>query len=261
MTGVFDQVATIVGHRGLGQGLVDGFAGNSLGSFLAAVDAGVDWVEVDVQRASDDVLFVHHDASLADGRALSATSSSELSRLGVLRVVDALQALPAHVGVVFDVKSTIDDAERDASSTTGALLARTCVECLGDRRSLAMSFDPSALVHMRDIAPALPLGLLTWTRFPIGHAVAAAAHLNLDVLAVHAGSMWANTESGLGNQPLTADVVERIHMAGRQFVVWCPSLRRAKSLAGAGVDAMIVDDVGRHLRALTTSGSSPRPGQ
>jgi glycerophosphoryl diester phosphodiesterase len=254
MTRVFDHPATIVGHRGLGKGLVDGVAGNTLPSFLAAVDAGADWVEVDVQRASDDVLFVHHDASLADGRPLTETAASELGRLGVLPVVDLLQGLPAHVGVVFDVKSTIHDAERDASSTTGALLAHACADRLGDRRSLAMSFDPAALVHMRDIAPRLPVGLLTWTRFPIGHAVAAAAHLSLDVLAVHAGSMWPNTEAGLGNQPQTADVVERLHLAGRQFVVWCPSVRRAKSLAAAGVDAMIVDDVRRHFRASTTPG-------
>jgi glycerophosphoryl diester phosphodiesterase len=203
-------------------------------------------------------LFVHHDASLADGRPLTGTAASELSRLEVLRVADLLRALPPHVGVVFDVKTTIHDAERDASSTTGALLAHTCADRLGDRPSLAMSFDPAALVHMRDIAPRLPVGLLTWTRFPIGHAVAAAAHLNLDVLAVHAGSMWPNTEAGLGNQPPTAEVIERLHESGRQFVVWCPSVRRAKSLAASGVDAMIVDDVRRHLRASTMTGPSQR---
>lgn len=258
MIKVFDHPATIVGHRGLGKGLVEGFSGNTLESFLAAVEAGVDWVEVDVQRACDDVLFVHHDASLPEGLPLSETPASELSAAGVLRVVDLLDALPPHVGVVFDVKSTIHDAARDASSTTGALLAHTCADHLDDRRALAMSFDPSALVHIRAITPSLPLGLLTWTRFPIGHAVAAAAHLNLDVLAVHAGSMWRNTESGLGNQPLTSEVIEQIHSAGRQFVVWCPSLRRAKSLAAAGVDAMIVDDVRRHLHALTPAGSAGR---
>ncbi len=255
MTVVFADPPTIVGHRGLGMGVVDGCRGNTLESFLAAVDAGVDWVEVDVQRAVDDALFVHHDASLPDDRPLSETSASELSHLGVVRVVDLLDALPAHVGVVFDVKSTIHDAERDAASTTGAVLAQMCLEHLGDRPSVAMSFDPSALLHMRDIAPALPLGLLTWKRFPIGHAVAAAAHLELDVLAVHAGSMWRNTESGLGNQPLTHRVVEQVHAAGRQFVVWCPSLRRARSLAAEGVDAMIVDDVRSHLRALAPSRS------
>jgi glycerophosphoryl diester phosphodiesterase len=255
MIRVFDHPATIVGHRGLGAGTVDGRRGNTLESFLAAVDAGADWVEVDVQHALDDALFVHHDAFLPDNRPLSETAAHELSRLGVLPLVDLLHALPAHVGVVFDVKSTIRDAERAADATTAALLAQTCATHLGGRRALAMSFDPSALLHIRDIAPGLPVGLLTWTRFPIGHAVAAAAHLDLDVLAVHAGSMWRNTESGLGNQPETARVIENVHLAGRQFVVWCPSLRRAKSLAAAGVDAMIVDDVRRHLRALTTAGS------
>ncbi len=253
MSEVFTHPPTVVGHRGLGKGLVDGVRGNTLESFLAAVDVGADWVEVDVQRAVDDVLFVHHDAALPDDRPLSETPASELSRLGVVRVVDLLEALPARVGVVFDVKSTINDAGRDAASTTAAVLAHTCLEHLGDRPSVAMSFDPSALLHLRDIAPGIPLGLLTWTRFPVGHAVAAAAHLDVDVLAVHAGSLWRNTESGLGNQPLTHRVVEQVHAAGRQLAVWCPSVRRARSLAAVGVDALIVDDVRSHVRALTQS--------
>lgn len=248
MRPVFEHPATIVGHRGLGAGTVEGRVGNTLDSFLAAVDAGVAWVEVDVQRARDDVLFVHHDAALPDGRRLVELAGSELSGEGVLRVTDLLGALPAHVGVVFDVKSTIDDAERDASSTTAAVLAHTCTKHLGDRRAVAMTFDPSALMHMRAIAPGLPLGLLTWHRFPIGHAVAAAAHLDVEVLGVHAGSMWRTVQAGLGNQPDTSRVVELVHAAGRQLAVWCPSLRRARSLASAGADAMIVDDVPRHLR-------------
>lgn len=253
MTRVFEHPATIVGHRGLGMGTLDGFSGNTLGSFMAAVEAGVDWVEVDVQRSADDGLFVHHDAALPDGRPIGETPAPALARHGILGVVDLLEALPPHVGVVFDVKSTIHDAERQASATTAAVLARTCNRYLGDRRAVAMSFDPSALAHLRETAPELPLGLLTWIRFPIGHAVAAATHLDVDVLAVHAGSMWRNTEAGLGNQPLTSDVVRRVHASGRQLAVWRPSLRRARSLALAGVDAMIVDDVRRHLTSRAAS--------
>ena len=58
---------TLIGHRGLGRGIVDGHPQNTLGSFLAALEAGVTWVEVDVRRTADDALVVAHDAAYADG--------------------------------------------------------------------------------------------------------------------------------------------------------------------------------------------------
>lgn len=249
VTAIFPDQPTLVGHRGMGKGVVEGHRGNTLDSFLAALRVGLDWVEVDVQRSRCDQLFVHHDAALADGRRIVELSGGELVDAGVLPLRQLLEALPLTVGVVFDVKSTLDDADRHNSATTAAVLATNCREIVKDRPVVAMSFDPAALLQMRQIAPSLPLGLLTWLRFPLGHAVAAAAHLDIQVLGVHAGSMWRNTHSGLGNQPLTEDVIDRLHALSRQLAVWCPSVRRARSLARAGVDALIVDDVPRHVRA------------
>jgi glycerophosphoryl diester phosphodiesterase len=106
---------------------------------------------------------------------------------------------------------------------------------------------------MRAVLPDMSLGLLTWHRFPIGHAVAAAAHLDVDVLAVHAGSLWHNAQNGPADIPAPESVVRSVHDAHRELLVWCPSERRARALAAAGVDAMVVDDVPRHLRNLERS--------
>lgn len=248
---VFAARPVIVGHRGMGKGVVDGHVENTLESFQAAVDAGVDWLEVDVQRSRDDELFVLHDAALPDGTFVGDVTAETAVRHGAVRVVELLEALPPHAGVVFDVKSSLHDASRASTSTTAATLARLCSRTLGDRPAVALSFDPAALRHMRAELPGLALGLLTWLRFPIGHAVAAAAHLDVQVLAVHAGSLWPTASNGDRDIPSLERVVSHVHDIDRELLVWCPPERRARALAAAGVDSLVVDNVPRTLRALS----------
>jgi glycerophosphoryl diester phosphodiesterase len=233
--------------------VVDGYCENTVESFLAALAAGIDWVEVDVRRTSDDGLFVTHDAALPDGVFLSDITSAQARRLGIVRLEDLLDALPEAAGVVFDVKSALDDAGRSSAATTAALLARTCERALGNRPALAQSFDPAALTHMRQVLPRMALGLLTWDRFPVGFAVAAAAHLDVQVLAVHAGSLVPGVLTGITVPPLDT-VLAALHEADRQLMVWCPSVRRARALQTAGVDAMVVDHLPRVLGSLTRAG-------
>lgn len=253
---MFSRPATLVGHRGLGKGVVQGHVENTLGSFLGAVEAGIDWVEVDVRRTVDDRLFVAHDAFAGQG-FLARTPAGEASRAGGLRLEELLEALPPAVGVVFDVKSSIEDAGRDRTATTATLLARAGRASAWDRPTAALSFDPASLRHLRDELPDLALGLLTWTGFPVGHAVAAAAHLDVQLLAIHAGSFWPRAASALADVPALDEVVERVHLANRQLAVWCPNQTQTRKLVAAGADALIVDDVpgkvrtrARALRAL-----------
>lgn len=251
---VFAEAATLVGHRGLGMGMVDGHRGNTLGSFLAAVEAGVDWVEVDVRRSADDALFVLHDEAFKDGTFLATMPADEALRRGALPLTRLLEALPSGVGLVFDVKSSVHDAERSADLTTAALLAEVCKRMLGARPAVAQSFDPAALAHLRERVPSLALGLLTWVRFPVGLAVAAAAHLDVQTLAVHAGSLNRGLKSGPLDVPDLPELVASVHASQRELVVWCPPVRRVRALVSAGVDAMVVDDVSRHLAELARSG-------
>jgi glycerophosphoryl diester phosphodiesterase len=57
---VFAGRPTVLGHRGLGRGTVDGHAENSLESILAAAHSGLRWVELDARRTADDELVVGH---------------------------------------------------------------------------------------------------------------------------------------------------------------------------------------------------------
>lgn len=256
MGNVFPRPGTLVGHRGLGKGVVDGHRGNTLGSFLAAGEAGAEWVEVDVRRSADDDLFVVHDEAFEDGVDLVTLPAHEVAQRGALRLVDLLDALPEDVGVVFDVKSSVRDAGRAADRTTAALLGDLCNAVLRGRPAVAHSFDPSALQHLRARSPGLALGLMTWFRFPVGLAVAAAAHLDVQTLAIHSGSLNPGVETGTRHVPDLSDLVASLHAAARDLVVWCPPVRRVRALAAAGVDAVVVDDVARHAARFARA----RPG-
>jgi glycerophosphoryl diester phosphodiesterase len=246
---IFRGPGTLVGHRGLGKGVVQGHRGNTLDSFLAAAEAGADWVEVDVRRSADDGLFVVHDEAFDDGLFLVTLPSEEVARRGALRLAELLDALPLGVGVVFDVKSSVRDAERTSDRTTAAILGDVCNRMLHGRPAVAHSFDPSALHHLREVSPTLALGLMTWFRFPVGLAVAAAAHLDVQTLAIHSGSLNPGVQTG-PDVPELPDLVESLHTAARELVVWCPPVRRVRALAAAGVDAMVVDDVARHAAKM-----------
>lgn len=245
---VFSEPATLIGHRGLGKGVVAGRVENTLDSFLGAVAAGVDWVEVDVRRTLDDQLYVAHDA-FSGSTFLAQMTATEANRAGGLRIEELLEALPPSTGVAFDVKSSIEDAGRTSASTTAALLARAGKRSPWHRPVVALSFDPASLRHMREELPTLPLGLLTWLRFPVGHAVAAAAHLDVQALAIHAGSLWPNAVTTPADVPSLEAVVDHVHEADRQLMVWCPNRAQTRALVAAGADALVVDDVPRKVRA------------
>ena len=255
---VFDDRPTLIGHRGMGTGFAAGHRENTVESFRAAAQAGLDWVELDVQRTSDDALVVNHDAVLPDGRYIAEMTSGQAARQGLVRLDDVLDELPLTLGVVFDVKSGLHDANRSSDSTTATLLARFCERGLGARPALTLSFDPGALRHMREAVPGMALGLLTWVGFPIGHAVAAAAHLDVQVLAAHTSSLWPSPSTG-ATAPSVESIVETVHASQRQLLVWCPDTRQALDLAAAHVDALVVDDVPRHLQALSGSRSTDHP--
>lgn len=233
---------TLIGHRGLGKGTVSGHAENTLGSFLACAEHKVDWVEVDVRRSADDVLFVMHDPAYADWVALAQLTAEQADARGTLRLTELLDALGPGVGVDFDLKSCLEDATRPRDRTTAALLAPIATATAAVRPTLVTSFDPGALLISAEHAPGVPRGLLTWLNFPAGQAVAAAAHLDVAVLALHAGSLGASFATSAPLQRRLKNLVDGLHAAGKEFLVWCPTRAQARVLADAGADALCVNE-------------------
>lgn len=255
---VFGGTPAVIGHRGLGRGVVAGQRENTLGSFLAAAELGVRWVEVDVRRTRDDVLVVAHDAAFPDGDQVSELSAAQADRHGALRLDVLLERLPPTVGVNVDLKSPIDDSLRTPDRTAAGLLAPVVAAEAGRRRVLVSSFDPTALRRVRAEAPHVSLAWLTWWQFPLETAVAGCAHMDVDVLALHVLSLarhpWtaaldATLDAALDRTAIEC-AVSLLHGCGRQLLVWCPSVQAARLLVEAGADAVIVDQLPGTLQVL-----------
>jgi glycerophosphoryl diester phosphodiesterase len=246
---VFGSRPAILGHRGCGRGTVAGHPQNTLGSFLAAVELGVDWVEVDVRRTRDDRLVVVHDPAGDDGVFYADLSGDEAAARGALRLEELLDALPLDVGVDFDLKSSMEDATRARTATTAALLAAVVASEVRRRPTLVTTFDPGALAIVGELAPGVPRGLLTWLYFPIGHAVAAAGHLDVQVLAPHWGSLVADAVEPDPMRRPVEYVVDMVHRSGREVLAWCPPPHIAQQFVDAGADALCVDDVPTFITA------------
>jgi glycerophosphoryl diester phosphodiesterase len=217
---VFSDPPVLCGHRGAGRG----HAENTLPSFRAAVAAGLPWVEVDARITADDVLVARHDHVLEDGRIVASTPAADT---GLMRIAELLDDLPPAVGLDVEIKSSLEDALRPREQTTAALVADLLARRPGPL--LVTSFDPAALLIVRERAPALPLGLLTWTRFPLRKAVAAAAHLGVEVVI-------ANVDSFEDER-----AVPVAHEAGLQVGAWCPVADERERLVGLGVDCLVID--------------------
>lgn len=239
---IFADPPVVCGHRGLGRGIVEGHRENTLESFCAAVEAGAGWVEVDARVTADGELVAHHDPVAPDGRFISELPAGETDGLGLMRVAALFEALPEGVAVDVDLKSSLEDALRPRERTTAALVA-DLVARAGDRRVLVTSFDPAALLIVRERAPELPLGLITWIAFPLRKAVAAAAHLGVEVVAPHAGSFGLHDERLRALERPFGESIRTAHAAGLEVAVWGPQPEEADELAAAGVDCLVVDDV------------------
>ena len=222
---VFAEPPVRCGHRGLGRGTGE----NTLASIEAAVASGLDWVEVDARLAGDGVLVACHDPVLPDGRFVSELAAAET---GLLRVKELLDALPPGIGVDVDLKTSLEDAARSPDATTAAAVASLAAGA--ERPLLVTSFDPAALLTVRDRAPDVPIGLLTWVRFPLREAIPAAVHLGADVVGVH-------VEGFLGEWRPIAESVAVAHAAGLQVLAWCPEPDAEDILIAAGVDCLVVD--------------------
>jgi glycerophosphoryl diester phosphodiesterase len=248
---IFTEHPALCGHRGLGSGTVDGHRENSLSSYLACVEAGLDWVEVDLRVTADDVVVCEHYPTIADGRFIVEIPATETDAAGVMRLGELLEALPERIGVNLDIKSAVEDALRERSATTAASIGRMIRAHAGRRPLLMTSFDPAALLMAREHAPGIPAGLLTWPRFPLRKAVPAAKHLGFQAVVAHVGSFSGPNEND--RAPIFRDAawtIDLAHRAGLDVMSWCPSLEAMATLTEAGVDCHVVNGAAQALQHL-----------
>jgi glycerophosphoryl diester phosphodiesterase len=240
---LFGSPPVVIGHRGAGRGEVDGKRENTLESFQAAVDAGAGWVEADVRLSGDGALVLEHLPTAPDGRFLSELTASEAQAQGLATFEELLEWLPEGVGLDLDVKTSLEDAVRTRRDTTAGRVAPYAEREARRRPLLATSFDPAGLLILREEAPDVAVGLITWPHFPLRKAIPAAAHLGCDAVVAHARSFGPNRADPAPVHRDAAWSVGVAHEAGLDVVAWSPGPADVARLTEAGVDAFVVDDV------------------
>ncbi len=221
---------------------------NTLDAFRAAVRLNADGVEMDVRRTADDVLVVHHDAHLPDGRAIIELHDDGLPEwvptLAEAMAVCRDPTIDRDFLINIEIKSSPGDPDYDAEHQVSAAvaglvlgwgMAETGEETGGG--VVVSSFDMEAINRIRVMDPRIPTGYLTFEVLApdlLVSRVAAAGHT-----AIH--PYVASTSKSL---------VDAAHAAGLEVNVWTVNdPTRIAHLASLGADAVITDvpDVARQV--------------
>jgi glycerophosphoryl diester phosphodiesterase len=219
-----------IGHKG-----ADVIApGNTLASFRAAVEIGVDMIEFDVLRMPDGELVVAHDYHDAGGRV----------PLSLANALDAFTGPPLD-RVDLDCDLKLPGGE---DRLAGALRDRDLLD-----RTMVSTMEISSLRRLREIEPALRLG---WTYPKVTRdwdgkrwarpAVAVA----LVLMRRRLPGLAADTILGLGVQALwvywplvTRSLVETARAAGVEVFAWTvDDPGRMRALRALGVDGICTND-------------------
>jgi len=221
----------VTAHRGASVGAPE----NTLAAFRAALAAGTDWIELDVQRTADGRIVVIHDGDFlrvgGDPRKVGAVAASELEGIDVGRRYGAAFAgerAPLLEDVIALVRGRARLNVELKYNVPDPALAPAVIELLRRERFLDQavitSLDYGAVRQVEGIDPAVVTGLI----------VTAAVG---DVLGAQADFLSLNAARA------TAALVRRAHRAGKRVHVWTVNTPDAMlELAARGVDNIITDD-------------------
>ncbi len=221
----------IYGHRGAPAVTPE----NTLLAFQAALDAGVDGIEFDVQATADGIPVILHDRML--DRTTNGTGPVDRISLADLRLLDAGRG--ERVPTLAETLELVGDRVHLDIELKQAGIERQVLAGLARHPSVRWaisSFDWTSLARCRAISNDAELWLLA------DHAsdamLATAARLGATAISLRAAA-------------LTPDVAKTLQQAGLRVVVWTVNdpvaARTAQSLGAAG---LCTDDPATILQAL-----------
>jgi glycerophosphoryl diester phosphodiesterase len=195
---------------------------NTLASFELCLQHGCDGFEFDVRRSGNGQAVICHDASVG-GMRIENTASKSLALL-LPTLEDVLREFAYRAFLDIELK-------------VAGLEAQTLAELRKyppQRGYVVSSFLPEVLMTMRDLDPAIPLGLLCesaaqlrgWRKSP---------------------AEWVIPRFKLADREL----IELVHAAGKRILVWTVNrAARMREFAEWGVDAIISDETEVLVRSL-----------
>jgi glycerophosphoryl diester phosphodiesterase len=212
----------VLAHRGASRAAAE----NTPEAFRLALALGADGVELDVRRAANGTLVVHHDPVL-NGEPVRRLAEPPLPSLAV--------ALDASTGGIVDIELKTDgDAPEGAAAALCAFLRRR-----GSRdRVFASSFDQAALRTIRALRPDIPTALVVTSHDDIGLALREAARAGHEALHPH-------------REVVDRALLRRAKALGLAVRAWTVNdADEIARLAKLGVDGLITDVPDVALAAL-----------
>ncbi len=205
----------VIAHRGASAEECE----NTLPAFERAIELGADFVELDVQVASDGVLVVFHDLDLDRVTSLRGPmrrrTAAELREHGIPALDDVLELTRGRIGVMAELKSAYLFRRHD-------VIGRT-VAALGDE-DVVISFGRRTLLDARRRRP----GLRVLQHVGYGVSIRAASSY-----------AWA---VGFHDSRVTARGVARARRLGLETTVYTVNdERRMRELAELGVSGIFSD--------------------
>ena len=220
-------------HRGLSADAPE----NTLYAFSGAIDAGADYIELDVQQTKDGVLVVMHDQNLrrttgrnqniwevnyADIQDLDAGSwfDPAYANARIPTLEETLQFVDKRAKLNIEIKPTAhttDTLEADvAALITQYGYADFCV---------VTSFSYAALKAIKTVNPNIPTGYVMSVAYGQFYDLQYADAFSLNKVFV------------------TNQVVNAAHQAGKEVYAWTVnSVSEVRSLCNLRVDGIITDD-------------------
>jgi len=199
---VAHRPCSVIAHRGASRHTPE----NTVAAFELARTLHADAVELDVRLTHDRLLAVHHDARLADGRAIADVRAGDLpAHVPLLeRALQACNGMWVNVEIKFDESDTAHDPNRSIAD-----IAWQCVERAGWAGGVLFSaFDRSVLERLRKVAPDSATGwLLVGATSEHAQQAAAAGHCALHPhhSSIDAALVAACHERGLRINAWTVD--------------------------------------------------------
>lgn len=226
-------MTVVIAHRGASAR----FAENTLAAFRGARELAADWVELDARRTLDGALVVHHDARLADGRAIVGLAADELPST----VPDLVSALDEcrPLGVNVEIKNLPGDLDFDPDCAISDWVAAQVAT--RDQPILVSSFHAGTLERVRAVAPSVRTALLTFLVDEPRSMIDAAARAGH--VALHPFDATVD-----------AELVAACHERGLAVNVWTvDDPGRMAELAALGVDGIVTNmpDVAREVLDAT----------
>jgi glycerophosphoryl diester phosphodiesterase len=238
----------VLGHRGASHARPE----NTLAAFTHARELGADGVELDARRTADGRLVVHHDPVVGDFGLIVDRDFTAL-RAAHPEIPTLAEALEECAGMLVNVEIKCLPWEPDADSPDRFVVRAVidlirATELVAPSDIIVSSFDLGAIDASRAFAPEIATGWLT-----SGQEVATAA-----AIAAEHGHAWLNPDRAAALRA-PPDAIADVQRSGLLVNVWTvDEPGEIKTLAAAGVDAIITDVPDVALHALAGRGSKER---